>query len=75
MGSLRVRVAGGYVLECLRHLPNPPRMTSWCGVGFFNRSFDSSSSRALLELAPPDTPPLLVYGASLYIGKNQPRTG
>jgi len=27
MGSLRVRVAGGYVLECLRHLPNPPPLT------------------------------------------------
>ena len=60
MGSLRVRVAGGYVLECLRHLPNPPRMTSWCGVGFFNRSF----GRVLLELStrrspPPYIPPLI----------------
>lgn len=68
MGSLRVRVAGGYVLECLRHLPNPPRMTSWCGVGFFNRSFDNSSGRALSE-SPPYSP------ASLYIDKNRPRTG
>lgn len=69
MGSLRVRVAGGYVLECLRHLPNPPRMTSWCGVGFFNRSFDNSSGQELLELAPRDSP------TSLYIDKNRPRTG
>ena len=69
MGSLRVRVAGGYVLECLRHLPNPPRMTSWCGVGFFNRSFDNSSGQELLELAPRDSP------TSLYTDKNRPRTG
>ena len=60
MGSLRVRVAGGYVLECLRRLPSPPRMTSWCGVGFFNRSFDGSSGRALLELPPPLLPYFLL---------------
>ena len=71
MGSLRVRVAGGYVLECLRHLPNPPRMTSWCGVGFFNRSFDNSSRRALSES--PLLPRFLIY--RLYIDKNRPRTG
>lgn len=69
MGSLRVRVAGGYVLECLRHLPNPPRMTSWCGVGFFNSSF----GRALLEF-PPSRSPASLY-TFLYIDKNRPRTG
>lgn len=69
MGSLRIRVAGGYVLECLRHLPNPPRIASWCGVGFFNRSFDNSSGRAFSESYPRYSP------ASLYIDKNRPRTG